>query len=82
MPALAGIAIIYGRYVRRLTKTEMDKFAEVMKHAEERFGNVRTVKIFGREQNECVEYDKKLDEAIEIGYKETKARSIFFGLVS
>ncbi|XP_030244972.1 ATP-binding cassette sub-family B member 10, mitochondrial [Drosophila navojoa] len=80
VPALAGIAIIYGRYVRRITKTEMDKFAEVMKHAEERFGNVRTVKIFGREHNECEEYDKKLDEAIEIGYKETKARSIFFGL--
>ncbi|XP_023162303.1 ATP-binding cassette sub-family B member 10, mitochondrial [Drosophila hydei] len=80
VPALAGIAIVYGRYVRRITKTEMDKFAEVMKHAEERFGNVRTVKVFGRENSECAEYDKQLDEAIQIGYKETKARSVFFGL--
>lgn len=68
--------------MRRITKTEMDKFAEVMKHAEERFGNVRTVKVFGRENSECAEYDKQLDEAIQIGYKETKARSVFFGLVS
>lgn len=81
VPALAGIAIVYGRYVRRITRSELDKYAEIMKHAEERFGNVRTVKVFCREQKECEDYDAKLNEALQIGYKETKARSMFFGLV-
>ncbi|EDW66259.1 ATP-binding cassette sub-family B member 10, mitochondrial [Drosophila virilis] len=80
VPALAGIAIVYGRYVRRITRSELDKYAEIMKHAEERFGNVRTVKVFCREQKECEDYDEKLNEALQIGYKETKARSMFFGL--
>ncbi|XP_017850841.1 ATP-binding cassette sub-family B member 10, mitochondrial isoform X1 [Drosophila busckii] len=80
VPALAGMAIVYGRYVRRITRAELDKYAEIMKHAEERFGNVRTVKLFCREPKECEQFDSKLDEAVAIAYKETRARSIFFGL--
>ncbi|KAI8033761.1 ATP-binding cassette sub-family B member 10, mitochondrial [Drosophila gunungcola] len=80
VPAMAGMAIVYGRYVRRITKTELDKYAEIMKFGEERFGNVKTVKTFSREQHEVAAFDGKLDEALEIGYKETRARSIFFGL--
>lgn len=81
VPALAGIAIFYGRYVRRITKKELDKYAEVMKHAEERFGNVKTVKIFSREHQEVTDFDKHLASAMEIGYKETFAKSLFFGSV-
>ncbi|XP_037725569.1 ATP-binding cassette sub-family B member 10, mitochondrial [Drosophila subpulchrella] len=80
VPAMAGMAIVYGRYVRRITKTELDKYAEIMKYAEERFGNVKTVKTFCREQQEVAAFDGLLDEALQIGYKETRARAIFFGL--
>ncbi|XP_017048131.1 ATP-binding cassette sub-family B member 10, mitochondrial [Drosophila ficusphila] len=80
VPAMAGIAIVYGRYVRRITKMELDKYAEIMKFSEERFGNVKTVKTFCREQQEVTAFDDKLDEALQIGYKETRARAIFFGL--
>lgn len=82
VPALASIAIFYGRYVRSITKKELDKYAEVMKHAEERFGNVKTVKIFSREKQEVIDFDKHLASAMEIGYKETLARALFFGSVS
>ncbi|XP_017067597.1 ATP-binding cassette sub-family B member 10, mitochondrial [Drosophila eugracilis] len=80
VPAMAGMAIVYGRYVRRITRTELDKYAEIMKYAEERFGNVKTVKTFCREQQEGTAFDGKLNEALQIGYKETRARAIFFGL--
>ncbi|XP_062139294.1 ATP-binding cassette sub-family B member 10, mitochondrial isoform X1 [Drosophila sulfurigaster albostrigata] len=80
VPALATMAIVYGRYVRRITRVELDKYADIMKYAEERFGNVRTVKLFCREQKEVEDFNQKLNEALEIGYKETRARSIFFGL--
>ncbi|KPU75251.1 uncharacterized protein Dana_GF21456, isoform B [Drosophila ananassae] len=80
VPAMAGMAIVYGRYVRKITRRELDKYAEIMKYAEERFGNVKTVKTFCREQQEVAAFDKKLDEALQIGYKETRAKSIFFGL--
>ncbi|KAH8345016.1 ATP-binding cassette sub-family B member 10, mitochondrial [Drosophila kikkawai] len=80
VPAMAGLAIVYGRYVRRITRMELDMYAQIMKYAEERFGNIKTVKIFCREQQEASTFDSKLNEALQIGYKETKARSIFFGL--
>ncbi|XP_034666159.1 ATP-binding cassette sub-family B member 10, mitochondrial [Drosophila subobscura] len=80
VPAMAGMAIVYGRYVRRITRKELDKYAEIMKYAEERFGNVKTVKTFCREQQEVVSFDEKLNEALKIAYQETRARSIFFGL--
>ncbi|EDV91770.1 ATP-binding cassette sub-family B member 10, mitochondrial [Drosophila grimshawi] len=80
VPALGGMAIVYGRYVRRITKLELDEYADLMKHAEERFGNVRTVKSFCHELKEFDQYDKKLDAAKLIGYKEAKAKSIFFGM--
>ncbi|KAH8286754.1 hypothetical protein KR018_005010 [Drosophila ironensis] len=80
VPAVAGMAIVYGRYVRKITRRELDKYAEIMKSAEERFGNVKTVKTFCREQHEVAAYDSKLNEALQIGYQETRAKSIFFGL--
>ncbi|KAH8373920.1 ATP-binding cassette sub-family B member 10, mitochondrial [Drosophila serrata] len=80
VPAMAGLAIVYGRYVRRITRMELDMYAQIMKYAEERFGNIKTVKTFCREQQEAATYDSKLNDALKIGYKETRARSIFFGL--
>ncbi|KAH8419743.1 hypothetical protein KR009_001997 [Drosophila setifemur] len=80
VPAMAGMAIVYGRYVRKITRLELDKYAAIMKFAEERLGNVKTVKTFCREQQEQASLDNKLDEALQIGYKETRARAIFFGL--
>ncbi|XP_068141126.1 ATP-binding cassette sub-family B member 10, mitochondrial isoform X1 [Drosophila tropicalis] len=80
VPAMAGMAIVYGRYVRSITRQELDKYADIMKFAEERFGNIKTVKTFCREQHELAGFDDKLNEALQIGYKETRARSIFFGL--
>lgn len=82
VPALASIAIFYGRYVRSITRTELDKYAEIMKHAEERFGNVKTVKIFSREEKEVEDFNTYLNSALDIGYRETYARSLFFGSVS
>ncbi|XP_037936205.1 ATP-binding cassette sub-family B member 10, mitochondrial [Teleopsis dalmanni] len=80
VPCLAGMAIIYGRFVRTITKNLLDKFADIMKSAEERFGNIKTVKTFSKENEESKFFDEQLTDALQIGYKEVKARSIFFGL--
>lgn len=81
VPCVAGIAIIYGRYVRKITRSLLDKLADISKSAEERLGNVKTVKTFSKENEECKTYDSLLGEALTLGYKETMARALFFGAV-
>ncbi|XP_013117064.2 ATP-binding cassette sub-family B member 10, mitochondrial [Stomoxys calcitrans] len=79
VPCVAGIAIVYGRYVRKITRALLDKLADISKSAEERLGNVKTVKTFSKEEMECKTYDNLLGEALTLGYKETMARALFFG---
>jgi ATP-binding cassette, subfamily B (MDR/TAP), member 10 len=81
VPCVASMAIIYGRYVRNITKTLNDQYAETMKIAEERLGNVKTVKIFCREEYENKLFGQKLKNALDLGYNEVKARAGFYGMV-
>ncbi|XP_053697104.1 ATP-binding cassette sub-family B member 10, mitochondrial-like [Sabethes cyaneus] len=80
VPCMAGVAIVYGRYVRNITKELMDKYAEVMKVGEERLSNVKTVKMFGKEKFENNLFTEQLRQALKIGYRETKARATFYGM--
>lgn len=80
VPCVAGGAVIYGRYLRNITREMMDKLAEVMKVGEERIGNIKTVKIFSRETYENKIFSKELQDALAIGYRETKARAFFYGM--
>ncbi|XP_058821375.1 ATP-binding cassette sub-family B member 10, mitochondrial [Topomyia yanbarensis] len=80
VPCVAGMAIVYGRYVRNITKELMDKYAEVMKIGEERLGNVKTVKMFCKEKFENQMFTEQLLSALKIGYRETRARATFYGM--
>lgn len=82
VPVVAGGAVVYGRYVRNITRELMDKYAEVMKVGEERLGNVKTVKVFCKERFEKQLFTDQLVDALNIGYRETKARATFYGMVN
>lgn len=79
VPCIAGVAVIYGRYVRTITKSYLDKHAQISKASEERLGNIKTVKSFCRENAEAQSYDNLLTDAMRIAYDEVKAKSMFFG---
>jgi ATP-binding cassette subfamily B (MDR/TAP) protein 10 len=109
VPPLAAMAVIYGRFVRKIAKsvqvqcttrfyqiTEIvhrvclllillpiqDSLAAAMQVAEERIANIRTVKSFSQESRECEAYSSKLQNVLQLAYRESLARGIFFGLVS
>ncbi|KAM7348104.1 ATP-binding cassette sub-family B member 10, mitochondrial [Cochliomyia hominivorax] len=79
VPCVAGIAVIYGRYVRTITRQLLDKLADISKSAEERLGNIKTVKTFSKEEQECKTYNNLLTDALNLGYKEVLAKALFFG---
>lgn len=79
VPCIAPLAIVYGRYVKTITKQVLDQYAEVMKTAEERLNNIKTVKMFCREDFENRRLAAQLAEALQLGYKDVMARAIFYG---
>ena len=48
--------------------------------AEERIGNIRTVRAFGQENREFNRYNTSIDQVLDLGFKETKAKAFFFAL--
>ncbi|KAG9462016.1 hypothetical protein GDO78_015121, partial [Eleutherodactylus coqui] len=80
VPPLAIVAVIYGRYLRKVSKLTQDSLAEATQLSEERIGNIRTVRAFGKEMLEMKKYDSKVDFVLDLAYKEAFARAGFFGL--
>ncbi|XP_071441482.1 ATP-binding cassette sub-family B member 10, mitochondrial [Hetaerina americana] len=80
VPPMAGLAVVYGRFVKNITKSVQDSLAVATHVAEERIANVRTVKSFSGELHEIAAYKKKTLEVLELAYKEALARGVFFGM--
>ncbi|KAF6073051.1 ATP binding cassette subfamily B member 10 [Phyllostomus discolor] len=79
VPPISILAVIYGRYLRKLTKVTQDSLAQATQLAEERIGNIRTVRAFGKESTEMEKYSSKVDYIMQLARKEAFARAGFFG---
>ncbi|XP_021564809.1 ATP-binding cassette sub-family B member 10, mitochondrial isoform X3 [Carlito syrichta] len=79
VPPMSIIAVIYGRYLRKLTKVTQDSLAQATQLAEERIGNMRTVRAFGKEMIEIQKYSGKVDSVMQLAQREALARAGFFG---
>ncbi|XP_077005522.1 ATP-binding cassette sub-family B member 10, mitochondrial [Tamandua tetradactyla] len=79
VPPLSILAVIYGRYLRKLTKVTQDSLAQATQLAEECIGNIRTIRAFGKEMTEIEKYANKVDYVMHLARKEAFARAGFFG---
>ncbi|XP_050805040.1 ATP-binding cassette sub-family B member 10, mitochondrial isoform X1 [Gopherus flavomarginatus] len=79
VPPLVIIAVTYGRYLRKLTRMTQDSLAEATQLAEERIGNIRTVRAFGQEMTEMEKYTSKVDYVLQLAKREALAQAGFFG---
>ncbi|CAG7786584.1 unnamed protein product, partial [Allacma fusca] len=80
VPPVAAMAIMYGRYVRKITKQVQDSLASATQVAEERISNIRTVRAFTQENMEIKTYKDKIQEVLHLTYKESLAKGVFFGM--
>uniref|UniRef100_A0A3B5AWZ1 ATP-binding cassette sub-family B member 10, mitochondrial n=1 Tax=Stegastes partitus TaxID=144197 RepID=A0A3B5AWZ1_9TELE len=80
VPPLAGLAVVYGRYLRSISKHTQDALAQATQLAEERIGNLRTVRAFGKELSEVDTYTLKTDHVLRLARKEAVMRAGFFGV--
>jgi len=79
VPPIVLFAVLYGRYVRKITKNVQDKLAESSSVAEEKFANIRTVRAFGQESKEMNLYNAVVTDIYDLARKEAIARSLFYG---
>ncbi|XP_073982985.1 ATP-binding cassette sub-family B member 10, mitochondrial-like isoform X2 [Rhodnius prolixus] len=80
VPPVAAMAIIYGRFIKKLTGKVQDSLAEATQVAEERIANIRTVKTFSKEEAEIKIYNERMEDILKLAKKESLARGIFFGM--
>ncbi|CAH0392928.1 unnamed protein product [Bemisia tabaci] len=80
VPPIVGVAIIYGRFVRKITKAVQDSLADATQVAEERISNIRTVKTFSQEEKEMSYYNSKMATVLELAEKESVAKGVFYGM--
>lgn len=80
VPPVAVIAAIWGRVLKKISKDLQSSIAVVNATAEERIGNIRTVKAFAQEKREIDRYSAKLQDVLKLCYKESLYRGMFFGM--
>uniref|UniRef100_A0A8C2ZTY1 ATP-binding cassette sub-family B member 10, mitochondrial n=1 Tax=Cyclopterus lumpus TaxID=8103 RepID=A0A8C2ZTY1_CYCLU len=80
VPPVAGLAVVYGRYLRSISKCTQDALAQATQLAEERISNLRTVRAFGKELSEVNAYTQKTDQVLSLARKEAVLRAGFFGV--
>lgn len=79
VPIVGGLAMVYGRFVKKISKRVQDQLAIATQVGSERIINIKTVKSFAKEQEEIAKYFKCVDDVKYLGYKEALAKGMFFG---
>ncbi|CAL1527144.1 unnamed protein product, partial [Lymnaea stagnalis] len=79
VPPVAIGSIIYGRYLRKITKQVQNSLADATQVAEEKIATIRTVRAFAHEPKECKAYSDGVEKVLQLSYKESLARAIFWG---
>ncbi|KAI7892138.1 P-loop containing nucleoside triphosphate hydrolase protein [Mucor mucedo] len=79
VPPVAFFGIVYGRYVKSLSRKTQNALSEITKVAEERISSVRTVQAFAKEKSEEKRYGLRVEEVFSLAKKEALASGAFFG---
>lgn len=81
VPPIAIGAVVFGRIVRRYSRSVSDAMAWASSVAEETLGGVRTVRLFAREGDEGQRYGRAIDEAFRLSQKRIGVTGTFQAVV-
>lgn len=76
-PVLVVLALVFGRYIRKLSKQTQDKLADANVVVEESLQSVQVVKAFTNEWLEISRYGKALTETVKVAVRTAKYRGLF-----
>ncbi|MFC3880124.1 ABC transporter ATP-binding protein [Algoriphagus namhaensis] len=80
-PALVLIAMIFGRFIRQLSKKTQDELAAANVIVEETLQSIQTVKSFVGEVYETTRYKRGLDRVVHVALRAAKYRGAFISFI-
>jgi len=81
MPVLVIVAVVFGRFIRKLSRQAQDKLAESNTVVEETLQGIANVKAFVNEAFEAGRYNKNLRDVVKLAVKGAKFRGLFASFV-
>lgn len=81
VPLLAIIAVVFGRYIRKVSRSVQDKIADSNTIVEETLQGISNVKAFTNELFEVARYKKSTADIVQQALKGGKARGAFASFI-
>ncbi len=80
-PVVIVIAMVFGRYIRRLSKERQDELAQTNTILEETLMAVSVVKSFTNELYENLRYGRAIDRVVNISLRFARIRGLFIAFI-
>ena len=81
LPILVVVAVIFGKFIRKLSREAQDKLADSNTIVEETLQGITNVKAFVNEAYEASRYDKSLREVVKIALRGANYRGFFASFI-
>lgn len=81
LPVLVLLALVFGKFIRRLSRNTQDKLAAVNVIAEESLQGIAMVKAFTNEANEVSRYRDSLQEVVRVAIRSARYRGLFISFI-
>lgn len=81
IPVVIIAAVLFGRFIRKLSKQSQDKLAESATIVEETLQGIHSVKAYANEHHEQRRYSVALDALVKVALVSAKYRSGFVGFI-
>jgi ABC transporter fused permease/ATP-binding protein len=81
VPVIIVIAIIFGRFIRKLSRQAQDKLAESNTVVEETLQGIANVKAFVNEAFEAGRYSRNLQDVVSLAVRGAKFRGLFASFI-
>lgn len=81
IPVVVVLAMVFGRYIKKLSKKRQDQLARTNTIVEETFQNFSIVKAFANESFETKRYGESVWEMVKISLSFARVRGLFFAFL-
>lgn len=77
VPIIVVIALIFGKYIRKMSRKAQDQLAESNTVVQETLQGISNVKAFSNEWYETARYKKNITEVVSLAIKNSRSRGLF-----
>ncbi len=81
IPVVAIVAVVFGRYIQKLSKQVQDRIADTNVVVEETLQGIQSVKAFANEAWEAVRYGRSVQAARDLAMKGARWRGAFVSFI-